>query len=361
MKLKQILIIAFLSPINCLYAQPDYRQGYVISNSNDTLYGKIAYRKDKRMSQICKFKTQERKIVKYTPNDIAAYRFLDSKYFVSREVSDKKVFLEYLVKGLVNIYYFRDGRNTNLYYIEKEDMPLTALLYKEGYDIIDGKQSFYTTNTHKKTLYSYMYDAPEVQKPINLMTKPEHRDLIKLAEDYHRAVCTDDSPCIVFAKKQPLVKLDVDVVGGMTYYTYTTEEYNGPFDYTTKHHSSSTFTGGVLLNFWMPRANERWYLRTGMLFAKYDARLFDFYEDDLRLTYKFPFMLEYAYPKWVISPKVALGTTLYYMTGDSGPSRLSPTCMGGFNIRLSDFMRLSFEYNLELFSHSFLGGLQFSF
>ena len=359
--MKRILIFAFLLPISCLYAQPDYRPGYVINNSNDTLYGKIAYRKDKKMSQICKFKTQERKVVKYTPYDIAAFRFSDSKYFVSREVSDKKVFLEYLVKGQVNIYYFRDGRNTNLYYIDKDGMPLTALPYKEGYDIIDGKQSFYSTNTHKKILYSYMLDAPEVQKPINLMTKPEHRDLIKLAEDYHRAVCTDDSPCMVFAKKQPLIKLDMDVVGGMTYFF---KDWDGMV-----FKDISAFTGGVLLNFWMPRRNEKIYLRTGLLFAKLDASLFESDNNDLKMTYKFPFMLEYIYPKSVINPKIAYGTNLYLRTGST--PQMSATCMGGFNIRLSNFIRLSFEYNIDFaslviipvfpVSHSFLGGLQFRF
>ena len=102
MKMKIFLIFAFLFSISWLYAQPDYRPGYIIANSNDTLYGKIAYRGDMRMRKICKFKTDGNEIVKYTPYDIVAYRFEEGKYFVSREVSDKKVFLEYLLKGQVN-------------------------------------------------------------------------------------------------------------------------------------------------------------------------------------------------------------------------------------------------------------------
>ena len=251
----------------------------------------------------------------------------------------------------------RDDRNVNLYYIDKDDMPLTELPYKEGYDVINGKQSFYATKTHMKILYSYMHDAPELQKSINEMMKPEHRELIKLAEDYHRAVCTDDSPCIVFEKKQPLVKLAADVLGGMTFFP--------------KEFDVSAFSSGVLLNFWIPRRNEKFYLRTGLLFTKCDVRT-----ENLRVNmYKFPFMLEYIYPKSVISPKIAYGYSFYYLDDNfADPMSISATCMGGFNIRLSDYIRLSFEYNIDFvtkdvifilperfLSHSFLGGLQIRF
>ena len=86
MKLKRFFIIVFLLPASWLYAQTDFRPGYVITNSNDTLYGEIDYRGDRLMSEVCKFRSNGRDIVEYTPYDIAAYRFTDSKYFVESYV-----------------------------------------------------------------------------------------------------------------------------------------------------------------------------------------------------------------------------------------------------------------------------------
>jgi hypothetical protein len=43
--------------------------------------------------------------------------------------------------------------------------------------------------------------------------------------------------------------------------------------------SESSFTGGVLLNFWMPRANEKMYFRTGLLYSKYEEIIEDGYEN----------------------------------------------------------------------------------
>jgi len=44
----------------------------------------------------------------YTPEDLQAYRFFDSKYYISRKVkigeSEKLLFLEYLIKGKVDIF-----------------------------------------------------------------------------------------------------------------------------------------------------------------------------------------------------------------------------------------------------------------
>ena len=37
MMLKKIFFIVFILPINLLYAQTDFRPGYVITHSNDTL------------------------------------------------------------------------------------------------------------------------------------------------------------------------------------------------------------------------------------------------------------------------------------------------------------------------------------
>lgn len=345
MIIKKILLIVFLFPIGLLYAQTDFRPGYVITNSNDTLYGEIDYRGDLLMGQVCKFRTNTHEIIEYTPYDIAAYRFPNNKYFVSKEVAGKKVFLEFLIKGQANIYYMRDETG-DYYFIDKDNVPLIEIPYWEGIREIEGRRYFYATETHLGILYQYMQDAPDIHMQIKQMKKPEHKTLIKLAENYHNAVCTDGSSCIVFEKKQPFTKVAMDVVGGKMYYK----------------NEGSSFIGGILLNFWMPRVNENIYFRTGLSYSQYEDINGYFNTKQIRSLYNIPLMLEYIYPKSIIRPKAAFGTALYYNQGLA----IIGTCMGGFNIMLGSSIGFSFEYNLNFYPdspllHSFLGGFHFRF
>jgi hypothetical protein len=229
--------------------------------------------------------------------------------------------------------------------------------YDEGLRIIEGKEYFYTTKIHLGILNYYMQDAPNIQKQIGEMKRPEHKNLIKLAEDYHNIVCTDGSPCIIFEKKLPPIKVAVDVIGGMAYY----------------RSDVSLATGGVLLNIWMPRANEKMYFRTGLLYSKYEyINEYNRNTEHFNL-YKIPIMAEYIYPKSIIRPKFAYGLN-YYIIKDGGYSGFGQmvACMGGLNIWLHKSMSISLEYNIDfdpgflffpkqLISHSFLGGLHFRF
>ena len=141
----------------------------------------------------------------------------------------------------------------------------------------------------------------------------------------------------------------------------------GVADYRTV---TSSFTGGVLLNFWMPRANEKLYLRTGLLYSKYED--VEDAEDQKHTKIsicKIPLMVEYIYPKLMIRPKVAYGIGLHL----GGINFFSVTAMGGFNIQLSKSLSLTMEYSADFEQgalnilpgtfvyHSFLGGIQFKF
>jgi len=102
-----------------LKAQSNYKKGYVITNDNDTIYGLIDFRTDAINATRCTFKSEQAEKI-YYPGDIAGYKFSDEgKYYVTREVTidsiPQKFFLEYLVQGMMDLYYLRsDGK---VYYL----------------------------------------------------------------------------------------------------------------------------------------------------------------------------------------------------------------------------------------------------
>ncbi len=166
MKLKRLVLFVLLSSTGILYAQTDFRPGYIIKTIGDTIFGQIDYRGDILMSKVCRFKDKESEITEYYPNDITAYRFIDSKYYVSRELNKKQVFLEYLIKGEINIYYMRDGIGDH-YYLDKEDVKLTEIPYEEGIKYVDNKQVFYESKKHIGVLNYYMQDVAGFQSKIS--------------------------------------------------------------------------------------------------------------------------------------------------------------------------------------------------
>src|SRR5690606_41134359 len=89
-------------------AQAEFRAGYIIAGPGDALYREIDYRGDLLMGSVCRFRNDHKEIQDYGAHDILAYRFIDSKFFISKDVDGKRMFLEYLLNGEVNVYYVRD-------------------------------------------------------------------------------------------------------------------------------------------------------------------------------------------------------------------------------------------------------------
>jgi len=254
-KLNKLPFWALIFTTVLLKAQTDFRSGYIIKTNGDTLYGEIDYRNDLLMSRICKFKDIDNQIVEYYPNDIKAFRFINSKYYVSREINKKKVFLEYLIKGKINIYYMRDDIGDH-YYLDNDETELIEMPYEEGIKYVGDTLVFYQTKKHIGLLTYYMKDAPRFQQKINSVKKPEHHSLIKLAEDYHNAVCEGEK-CIIYEKRKPVLKINMEVIAGIV-------NFENGNDIIDKYYLQS----GVLLHFWMPRSNEKLYFKTGFLYSQ---------------------------------------------------------------------------------------------
>lgn len=319
-------------------AQNDLRKGYIITNANDTVYGDIEYASDKSNSSICKFTPRgsfESK--KFTPGDIKAYHFIESgKRYISRETmqtdGNVKVFLEYLVNGKLNLYYYRDPKSKDHYFVERDTLPLIELppLVKDFYN----NGSLYWVQNHKSIsiLELYTNDCPQLRKRIQKITL-EHKPLVKLAEDYHNSVCKDQT-CLVY-KKKPYPSV------------YFIEPFLGTINYFHLNHYS--FTGGVNLYNWIPRTDERLYFKTGFQYSKLDV-------DSASARYlKIPLMVEYQYPTGKLKPTAAIGQNLWFSnsTGETFMIFTTPVEVG-LMYSVSEKVKMTLNYNVEFCPISFI-------
>lgn len=327
MKLKVILFSCFILSFGILKAQNDFRPGYIIEHSGDTLFGQIDYRGDLHMSNACKFKSSDKTVQEYSPKEIRAYRFDEGKFYVSREVDNKMVFLEYLIKGTVNVYYLRDNSGDH-YFFDKKGQPMVEIPYEEGIKYVDERKVYYESKNHIGLLKYYMQDAPGVQSQIQSIRKPEHKNLIKLAENYHKAVCEDEE-CIVYEKNAPMFKIIPEIVGGVINYT-------GVEDLVDKNYTHV----GLIAHIWMPRLNEKIYFRTGVLRSELVFDVF-YYDDIIENYYKIPFQLEYIFPKGIIRPRMAYGMNYYVRKYFTVSFNL------GANVKITDTFFLSATTDIE--------------
>lgn len=341
MKTTNIILIVFIFFSTFLKAQTDYRPGYVIDKIGDTIYGSIDYRGDILMSKICKFKSDDDTITEFLPGEITAYRFTDSKYFVSRSIEGKNVFLEYLIKGEVNVYFIK-SREGEHYFIDKENAPLIEIPYEEGIKYVKNTPRIYKSTRHYGVLSSYLNDAPETFKSrIKRIKKPSRYNLINIAEDYHNAVC-DDEACIVYEKKAPFFKMSIEPTFGHVRYRVSKEtglEY------------------GVYMYLWSPRTNEKLYFKTGIIQQRIS------YNQTEEIIYKIPLQIEYLYPSKVFKPKVSIGYNLYSAKNeyDEGVNAHSFAFNTGFNYKLGNSTYLSVNINSDItpFADMLYGGDNF--
>ncbi len=343
MKFKGLFILIFIFTTVVLKAQKDFKPGYIITQKGDTVYGEIDYRGDLLMGEVCTFKPNgQNSEEKFSPNDIRAFRFTNSKYYVSQEFGSQKVFMEFLIKGRVSIYYLRD-QNGDHYFLQKEGDKMVEIPYSEKMIHKDGMDYLWQSTNHIGLLKIYMDDAPDFQSEIEKIKKPGTENLIKLTEDYQNKVCKGEK-CIIYEKKVSFIKLNLELAGGFV--NYQNLDNLKDINY---------FQMGIITHIWMPRLNEKIYFRTGILFSTLNLNNSKF------SVYKIPLQLEYIYPKSIIRPKIALGMNFY------DPAYQTVSLMTGANLKLNKSFYWSFEGDFDfmpsnkfmlvpkkLFSESFL-------
>ncbi|MDR0231116.1 MAG: hypothetical protein LBI82_03240 [Dysgonamonadaceae bacterium] len=330
---KQLLLFAALFLSAMLYAQGNYKSGYIITNQNDTVIGWINFRTDKQNQRQCEFKSDLGSAAKtYLPGDIAGYRFTnEGKYYVSREIqineTPQKVFLEFLVKGIMNLYYYED--EISYYFFENEEGKMEVISQQPERIEETGIRGDGSKVVRKDMRYvgqvRYLFRGyqPIVKKAerINFNQK----SMMSIVEEYHNEVCTTGESCIIFQNPRPDdngLKLKFSAYTGLQLSNYTFavpytvyENHNGKRKTVVKHRyyteSNVSPILGAQVNFINPRWSQSWS-------AQLDVSLSRFIKESSydAMAYSFRLGVKYTYPKYRISPTVEAGAAFTYLNED---------------------------------------------
>lgn len=246
--------------------QGSFRAGYVITLQQDTIYGLIDYKIARKSALKCRFKpSRQANEVVYTPTDIAGYRFTPGKYYVARTVEKdgeaKTLFLEYLIDGIADVFFYRDNHEDH-YYLEPEGEELQPLAIDEIATKRGNKHYILRKEKYKGVLKSAFSDAPALSDDIDGL-KLTHLALIDIAEAYHDQVC-DDYACVTYSRvKSPLqVRVGLLIGNDISRLSFSEAEYlRGRLEAPFSASQSLTFGGFVRMK--DPFVSERKTVASG--------------------------------------------------------------------------------------------------
>jgi len=210
--------VLFIHIIFSGFSQSNFKAGYIISNKNDTIYGFIDFRTDHMNTSLCKFKIHENEAAEiYHPGDIAGFRFEEEgKFYVTRTIEidslKKTVFLEFLLQGMLNLYYYPEG--AGYYFFENSDGTMISITKKE--DMTTEEHKVYADVRYKGVLrYVFKDDLPLAAKAKR--AEFDHRSMIEFTKEYHDEMCTSADRCIIFENdyKKEFTKYDFTAYTGV--------------------------------------------------------------------------------------------------------------------------------------------------
>lgn len=198
--MSKMLIIACLLTFTSLvptFAQKEKSNDWIILNNGSKVYGKVNFKSTKKASEKCEFTASNQSKKIYYPSDIQYYSIYNFKQYKAASVvingQTRKVFLEKMVDGVVDLYYIKGDDQTS-YYIEKEDQLISLKSKKDTSYLSQGQLYQKREEPFKKTLYSTLSKAPSLLSQVNHI-KYDQKDLVKIVTNYHNLTC-DSIKCI---------------------------------------------------------------------------------------------------------------------------------------------------------------------
>lgn len=319
--------IFFLLSIPELLAQANFRNGYIIYHNNDTIQGLIDYRGNKANTKKCTYRVDsnsENQI--YTPDEIKAYRFTNSKYYISKPVpigiDTQNLFLEYLINGIVDVYYYRDNYGEH-YLVEDSTGHLYELKNEEKKVSVNNTVYFKESKEYIGILKALLKKSPPIAKKVDNV-RLSHKSLISLTRDYHNEICSDEE-CIVYEKRLPKTKSTFGLIIGFGGTSILEIMERSPNELRYDGFGFNFFPSfGIYKKTNIPFLNEKLYLQHELTYSRTDMKSSSSYIEPLyNLNFlndiiwsanmlNYHGLIKYEFPKGKVKPTFQAGGFVKY-------------------------------------------------
>jgi hypothetical protein len=300
------------------FSQSGYQPGFIVSVSGDTTHGFIENKSLQSMGSYCLFKkTENSEFIKYTADELNSFEFTDGKYYKSKQIRTagqlQKRFLEYLVHGIADLYYFKDAEAAH-FFIQKGNDSLVELKNTQVVKTVDDQQHVVQKKEYIGMLHLIFSDVPQLQNQINASSF-DHKSLVRLTKKYHNLVC-DSFKCIVYEKNTKLKATIGFIAGeGISNIKFKVKDnfyYSFMKDETFR--SQSSFTAGIYLSLSnLFGISENLSVNSQLGFSKTS-----FQSDNILISMQYcsiPVYFSYIFPTGNLKPFINIGVTNSFSLG----------------------------------------------
>jgi hypothetical protein len=247
---KRVLLAALLffaaMPLFAQQANPSgYKEGFIISLSNDTIPGEVEYRLGDQRFKSFTFKRGEQ-VQNYTAGEVNGYGFKNGKVYSARVVED--AFVECLVLGEMNLY-----RHVANFLVQKKGDKVHVLETGQSTIVVDGR-SMQKEDTRWKGVLSYLTQdcGKGVQSSDRL--KYDERDLTEFVIAYNRCTGTQ---YVEVKEGTSWTIINIGFLAGVTQSTFTTNNTSLNYRYLSPRYQSIDPVVGIVLSMHSPRISDR--------------------------------------------------------------------------------------------------------
>ncbi|MCB0824169.1 MAG: hypothetical protein KDC09_15835 [Bacteroidales bacterium] len=183
MKLNQVILIILVLAFSSFSYSQDYKEGYVILNNNDTLFGELEVLSDIQCGKKVIIKVGE-KVTKYKPKKIKAYKIGEDEYVTKQftlpgNLSTFTRFLKVWELGKVNIYGYYYSANTQYFDVSNPNNKSHEVFIEK-----DGILERVKDTGFANRMSEYFSDNKELSEQI-LNNKLTYYDILKIVRIYN--------------------------------------------------------------------------------------------------------------------------------------------------------------------------------
>ncbi|OJJ23724.1 hypothetical protein BKI52_05075 [marine bacterium AO1-C] len=329
-----VIGLLLLFKANNLAAQK-YKPGYILTKDGKKMTGFIKISTVSASALNCNFaysETGEGKTV-YIPKDLNGYGYIGEQAYESKLVTfydiveqtevKKRLFLEVLAKGEVNLYYFKDNQpsskrqvwqSANHYYIQKGDREIVELTIKGRIVLKNSKKYASTTKLYIGTLNYTLTGCASIKKMLN-NTRLSRKSLKKIINKYNYCI-NPSSQQLIIEKRQRY-----NWLGFSMQFFNSNLSFSGVPARTVSGGKASGVSFGTFLMIGLDR-NQRVFGETGVNFFRRNYQLNNTsnasreYDYDISVM-QIPVMVTFATPNPKLQAFAGLGVGFNFALGIS--------------------------------------------
>lgn len=330
-----LIVFVVVLSVNPLMAEESFLNGRIFTIGGDTLVGWIKIQDNAAYASGCIFRsTAKGQSQKLWLKDLTGFELDNGKRcFNKRTVMHlfypREVFLETLIKGKLDFYYWKDYGVGDVMYLSRQGdsllVPLPFRRFKGNYgEWYVPMQNEVLSTEHQDSLYKYMEDKPELLEDIIAIKIPTVANVSRLIMKYNGITDT----MAVLGKTKPMVKLGrCFVTPGVTISGYKPLHFDS-WDY----YLGATFSYRIVGNNDLFTANAGCYKRLKERGGPLSPTSYQ---------YKVPMYLEYRFmAKW-FRPFFCFGVDLFK---NERKSRFLLAPAVGFSLKLADKVDFNLRY-----------------